>query len=321
MTALASDSDGVSRGSRTVAFNNSPDNFNCDSADNFNCHVHTWNVENNDNPKAIVIVYHGFRAHGDYPTVKYACRRLAASNYAIFAPDMRGHGKSGGLSMYIPSAETMIKDGITFFNDAMSVYAEQKQLKVFLLGSSMGGTIALSVAHAIMSTKEESTTKNVVSGVVLLAPMLKLSVSTPARYLLYGLSHIVPRLEMIPNSSTSSEKQYRDTEKRKECDNDAPANKDGSTMLRVGSASTCVELAASIQTKFESIDFPFLAMVADEDVIVNNTGTLNLVALAKTSTNEKTLKRYPALHGLLCEPSPLVDQIQDDMIEWIDARV
>jgi hypothetical protein len=28
----------------------------------------------------------------------------------------------------------------------------------------------------------------------------------------------------------------------------------------------------------------------------------------------------PALHGLLCEPKPLVEEIEQDMVDWIQAR-
>jgi len=59
-------------------------------------------------------------------------------------------------------------------------------------------------------------------------------------------------------------------------------------------------------------------MVGDEDVVVNNEGSFRLIEEAKS--DDKTLKRYPALHGLLCEPSPLVDTIESDLVEWVNAR-
>jgi len=37
-------------------------------------------------------------------------------------------------------------------------------------------------------------------------------------------------------------------------------------------------------------------------------------------SKDKTLKSYPALHGLLCEPAPLLGIIEDDLIQWLVKR-
>jgi hypothetical protein len=42
--------------------------------------------------------------------------------------------------------------------------------------------------------------------------------------------------------------------------------------------------------------------------------------MEKAASSDKTMKRYPALHGLLCEPSPLVDTIESEIIEWMESR-
>jgi alpha-beta hydrolase superfamily lysophospholipase len=146
--------------------------------------------------------------------------------------------------------------------------------------------------------------------------MLRLSVSDPARYLLWGLSGFVPTWELIPSSSTSADKQYRDPVKRKECEDDELSIKVKN--IRVGSASTCVQLASSVQEQFDKVSCPFLLLVADEDVVVNNQGSLDL--MQKAPSSDKTMKRYPALHGLLCEPSPLVDTIESEIIDWMESR-
>eukprot|EP00578_Thalassiosira_sp_NH16_P018001 CAMPEP_0181109000 /NCGR_PEP_ID=MMETSP1071-20121207/17940_1 /TAXON_ID=35127 /ORGANISM="Thalassiosira sp., Strain NH16" /LENGTH=344 /DNA_ID=CAMNT_0023192661 /DNA_START=397 /DNA_END=1429 /DNA_ORIENTATION=- len=180
-------------------------------------------------------------------------------------------------------------------------------VKLFLLGSSMGATIALSVARRM---------NGAVAGVVLLAPMLRLPVGSPARYALRALSLVVPDWEIIPSSSTDASKQYRDPAKREECDNHSSNASGGKIMVR--SASTCVELANGVQDEFDSVSCPFLVIVADEDVIVDNRGSYDL--LDRAPSEDKTMRNFPALHGLLCEPSPLVEEIEGAMVEWIDAR-
>jgi alpha-beta hydrolase superfamily lysophospholipase len=277
--------------------------------------VHTWNVSKGDDdvapqsPKSIAVIYHGFLAHGRYPTVRYAAERMAAAGHSVVSADFRGHGKSPGLKGFLPSVEELIEDAVGIAEYARSLLQPQESnAKIFLVGSSMGGAIALSVAERLGVDK--------VAGLVLLAPMLKLSVSDAARYLLWGLSGVVPTWEVIPSSSTSAETQYRDPVKRKECEDDELTIKVKS--IRVGSASTCVQLASSVQEQFDKVTCPFLLLVADEDVVVNNQGSLDL--FEKAASSDKTMKRYPALHGLLCEPSPLVDTIESEIIEWMESR-
>jgi lysophospholipase len=281
------------------------------------CCLHTWNGQL-ENPKGLVLIFHGFKAHGLYPTVRYAAELLAASNYVVLAPDLPGHGKSGGLSGYIPSASALLQVGVEIAQHARRAHSGASKNSFFLLGSSMGGTISLAVAQKLATTTaEEEEVEIKVTGVVLLAPMLMLSVGTPARYLLSGIAQLpfLGTMQLIPSNSTDSELQYRDAEKRKECDED-PHTIGGN--LRVASASSCVEMAAMAQEQFATIEVPFLVMIADEDAVVKNQGSLDL--MEKSPSKDKTMKQYPALHGLLCEPKPLVDQIQKDMLEWLDAR-
>ena len=151
---------------------------------------------------------------------------------------------------------------------------------------------------------------------ILLAPMLAIDVNEPSRFLLKALSYVAPTLAVIPSSSTSSERQYRDPDKRKECEDDE-LSISGSTIC-IGSASTCVELAKNIRSDFSSISCPFICMIGTEDVVVDNAGARDL--MEKAPSPDKTLKEYPALHGLLCEPSPLVDEIHSDLLSWLNKR-
>jgi acylglycerol lipase len=262
--------------------------------------IHVWPQ---DDPKAIALIFHGFLAHGRYPTVKYAAQLLHSHGFHVMAPDMPGHGESSGLRGYLPSAEVLIEDALKI---ACYVLEQFPSKKLFLVGSSMGGTIALRVA---MELKE-------ISGVILLAPMLAIKVGAPARMLLKGLSYVLPTVQVIPSSATSPDHQFRDEAKRKECVEDE-LTISGKT-LRIASASTCVELANDTEEHFSEITVPFLCLVADQDTVVDSSGALRMFEQAQST--DKTLKRYEALHGLLCEPKPLIDEIEKDLIDWIEER-
>ena len=146
--------------------------------------------------------------------------------------------------------------------------------------------------------------------------MLALNVAEPLRYVLKGLSFLVPTIQLISSSATSSAKQYRDADKRRECDDDDLTV--SGAKLRVASAAACVNLAAETRASLSDVDIPFLCMVANEDVVVKNEGSFEL--MEKSPSLDKTLKQYDALHGLFCEPAPLIDQIQLDLLSWVNHR-
>lgn len=246
--------------------------------------------------------------------------------------DFRGHGKTPGLPGYVDGPHQILDDGVAFAKYAQSLYdfdsddrsngKDGKNIKLFFVGSSMGGAIALAVAEQLSRRDDDRLTP---AGIVMLAPMLRLSVGSMERVALQALYSIgLGSWQVIPSSSTNDEKQYRDPVRRKECEEDEcvvayRANSGGGSTIRVGSAYSCVEITNMVQQKFAEMDFPLLIMVGDEDVVVNNQGSLDLMEQA--TSQDKTLKRYPALHGLLCEPSPLVDTIQSDMLDWVVSRV
>lgn len=267
-----------------------------------------WEYVPNETPKALVVIFHGFLAHAHYPTVQYAVELLKRAGFAVFCGDLRGHGESEGDPGYLDSSQQILKDAMLFVETAVHAFPG---IKAFLVGSSMGGTLALYTSSILESSNIQ------IDGIVMLAPMLKLNVSGIARSLLYGLSYILPMAKLIPSSSTDSSKQYRDPMKRRLCEEDSKAPK--LTHLHVASANTCVQLAHGIHEQFSSVTTPLLIMVADEDVVVDNAGSDLL--MQTSPSKDKTLLRYPALHGLLCEPKPLVDKIQDDILEWIHHRL
>ncbi|KAL3911987.1 MAG: hypothetical protein SGILL_007066 [Bacillariaceae sp.] len=279
------------------------------------CFVHRWNPVGS--PKALVVLFHGFLAHGAYPTVRYAAEFLSKAGYAVVAIDFPGHGRSEGMRGYLSSADDLIADGVAQAKyAATTLYQDQPNLRLVLCGSSMGGAIALLVANELKKEEPWSTpTKEPL--VCLLAPMLKLNVSSLERTALQCLSFVAPTAQLIPSSATNASKQYRDETKRQECETDELTV--SGAKLRVASALTCVDVALKVGEIFDSVTNPFLLLIADEDVVVKNEGSENLYQASPGK--DKTKKNYPALHGLLCEPSPLFDQIQQDILDWLNERV
>ncbi|KAL7554599.1 hypothetical protein ACHAWF_018086 [Thalassiosira exigua] len=178
------------------------------------CALYRWSPPNKDQRiRGVAVVYHGFGAHSLYPTVRYASSLLAESGLLVYGLDLPGHGASPGTRGLLTGVDDLIEDGVAIAKHAKSDSSKRcgggaADLPLFLVGSSMGGAIALAVADRI---------SNSVSGIVMLAPMLSLSVGSGARKALGWLNAIVPTLPLIPSSATSPEMQYRDSQRRAEC--------------------------------------------------------------------------------------------------------
>jgi len=88
--------------------------------------------------KAVVCLVHGVGEHsGRYAHVAEA---FAKEGYALFAADLRGHGKSEGLKGHADSIETLMNDVDVLLKQAKIRYPG---LSVFLYGHSLGGILAL----------------------------------------------------------------------------------------------------------------------------------------------------------------------------------
>lgn len=276
--------------------------------------MHKWDATSGGSPKALVVLYHGMGAHGAYPTVRYAAEFLSEAGFVVVAFDFMGHGRSGGTQGYLTSADDLIEDAVAMVDHARSLY---EGLPLVLCGSSMGGAISLLVAHRL---EQQSSTEGdpILPLVVLLAPMLKLNVSSLEHTGLQLLNYVAPKARLIPRNATDASVQYRDETKRTECETDPLCGPPGLSM-RVGTALTCVETALNVSEAFSSIQNPYLLLIADQDVVVKNEGAEEFHLTSASA--DKTKFNYPALHGLLCEPSPLFEKIKADILDWLEKRV
>jgi alpha-beta hydrolase superfamily lysophospholipase len=92
-------------------------------------------------PKAVLAVVHGHGEHsGRYGNV---VDWFVPRGYAVYAFDLRGHGRSAGKRGYIESFAEYRRDAGAFLD---LVHREEPDLELFLLGHSQGGLIALNYA-------------------------------------------------------------------------------------------------------------------------------------------------------------------------------
>lgn len=262
--------------------------------------------------------------------MRYLAELLVTNGYVVYGPDFPGHGSSPGLRGYISSADDLVKDGVNF-----ALYAKKRHgdLPLFLAGSSMGGAIALGVSKEFDDGGDDGRVGSsppgaghlfggtggpnaVVSGLVLLAPMVSVTVPRWQRRLLGGLAALMPKKALFPPAEDATEMQFRDEQRRTEIQNDALSYK-GS--LRVASAYSCLQLTRRVNKSLDEINVPFLCVIGSEDVVVDNAGAEEMMARA-TRVRDKTLKEYEALHGLLCEVQPIRGYIEHCVVDWLGDR-
>ncbi len=89
-------------------------------------------------PRAVLLLAHGYAEHsGRYKNV---VDYFVPDNYAVYALDHRGHGKSDGERVHVENFHDYVVDLKTYFDIVRSKNPVQK---VFLIGHSMGSVISL----------------------------------------------------------------------------------------------------------------------------------------------------------------------------------
>ena len=132
--------------------------------------------------KAVLLVVHGLAEHsGRYLNlVNY----FVPKGYAVYGLDHRGHGESEGLRGYVKRFSYYQNDLKAFFDIVRNKHGDDK---IFIVGHSVGGTIA--TAYAVQYQDE-------LDGLILSGASLKVGASvSPVRILVArALSLLLPKM-------------------------------------------------------------------------------------------------------------------------------
>lgn len=244
--------------------------------------------------RATIVLAHGASEHsGRYA---WTAEELAARGYATWAIDHRGHGRSEGARAYLDRLANAVAD-----LDGLVALAAGGPL--FLLGHSMGGTVAL--AYALEHQER-------LDGLVLSAPLAALEAASPLQRIAgQVLSVIAPRLGVVPIDSTAVS---RDPAVVQDYDRD-PLNHHGKLPAR-----TVAELAGAIgrfPDEVERLTLPILLLHGSADRLVPPAASE--MVNDRASSQDKTIIRYEGLyHELLNEPER--ERVLGDIADWLDAH-
>ncbi|MBN2476545.1 MAG: lysophospholipase [Pirellulales bacterium] len=248
---------------------------------------------------AVVVALHGFTEHGGRYTE--LGERLCGEGYAVYALDLRGHGRSQGEPVFVRSFDEYLADLDVFLE---AVGRRQPGKPLFLFGHSMGGTIVALWAAA---------RRGDVRGLVLSAPAVQVGrgVFPILRRVAKWLGRLFPRLRIVRMGTGWLS---RDPQVVAQFRNDPLVFHDRFP-VRIG--AEILRAAAKVPTRAGAIRAPLLILQGTADRVVDPAGADRLEALA--GSRDKTLLRYEGLyHDLLHEPEKA--QVFADLIGWLDQR-
>lgn len=250
--------------------------------------------------KAVIVLTHGLGEHsGRYG---HTAAALQAAGYAVYAYDLRGHGKSGGPRGHTPNLEALVEDEQVIFDWAK---IENAGRKFFLLAHSMGGNITL---NYVLRRQPG------VSGVVLSSPWL--GPTTPPSPLLMNvgrfLSGIVPAFTLdsgIAGEPLAHDAQLLDS---------FPDLNLTHTKITARLGTTIFDAADYALAHAAEFTLPFIILHAGADRLASPAASKAFYEKAGSSD-----KQYQLLEGMYHEILNETERgkVMQTIVSWLDRKL
>ncbi|MHA1413445.1 MAG: lysophospholipase [Promethearchaeota archaeon] len=258
-----------------------------------------WMPENE--PKAIIQVVHAFAEHsGRYKNI---INELIPLNYAVYAHDLRGHGKSDGIRNFVENMGHYVDDQKIFYDLLKN---KHPNLPFIMLGHSFGAVIILN----FLKTHEK-----LIKGAILSALGMKLAVKSSGLMKLLAkiFSKIFPRMKT--SSGLKPELLSHDLEVVKAYMEDPFVNYKKIT-ARLG--YIMIKSFEEIPEILQDLKIPILIQCGSEDRLVS--GALELKEMIKNE-NIKIIVYEGLYHEVYNETENYRTQVFKDLFEWLKEHV
>ena len=256
------------------------------------------NWKSQGDPKAVVVIVHGFNSHSGY--YNWAAEQLSANNYETYALDLPGRGNSDGERFYIADYNEIV----SAIDQLVTIAKNAHQgLPLFVFGHSAGGVLSClyMLAH-----------QDRVDGFICEDFAYQVPAPDIAIAILKGLSHIAPHAHVV---KLKNEDFSRDPAVVNEMNNDPLIAHE------VQPTKTMQQLALAderLKEEFAIIKVPVLIIHGTGDKVTKPSGSREFYE--KTSSPDKTLKFYEGhYHDMLNDIDKEV--VMKDILDWIGKRV
>ncbi len=250
-------------------------------------------------PVGIIVIAHGFAEHGG--RYHHVAGRLIAEGLAVRALDHRGHGRSEGKRTSIVRFDDYVDDLTTVIAGAREQW---RSLPLILLGHSMGGLIALSLAVRANPP---------IDALVLSAPAAcPRDVSRLTLTMGRALSRVAPNVGVLrlPLNRISRDPAVVDA-----YNNDPLVFR---TPIRARLGAEMLSTMDRVESGLPSLRVPLLVMQGTADGLVDPGCGPHVYDRAGSS--DKTLKMYDGLwHEIFNEPER--EHVLDDLVAWVRGHL
>jgi alpha-beta hydrolase superfamily lysophospholipase len=262
-------------------------------------HWQAWLPEGE--PRAVVVIAHGASEHGG--RYRYVVERLVPDGFAVYAIDHRGHGRSGGTRAQLDRMRHVVADLDHLIHDARAAHPGRK---LFLLGHSMGGCIA--IAYALAHQQK-------LDGLALSSPVAALAAAPlPLRLIAKGLSVVAPDLGVYEVEAAAVS---RDPDEVRAYDEDPLVYRGKLPARTVQELSDTV---ARFAAEAPTLSLPLLMLIGTADGLVPPDG--GRMVHERAGSADKTLIEYDGFyHELFNEPAGERDRPLNDLADWLSAHV
>ena len=260
-----------------------------------------WQAWRGRAPRAIVVISHGAGEHsGRYERV---AEHLVAQGYAVYAVDHRGHGRSAGRRALVDRIDNAAADLDELVELARR---EHPGVPVFMLGHSLGGTIALRYALRHQGK---------LAGLILSGPVAVID-PPPAsqRAIARALSAIAPWLPALALDPATVSRDPREVEAYRS----DPLVHHGK--LPVRTVTEIVGATEGFPEQIPTLTLPLLLVHGSDDRLAPVQGSK--MVYERAGSQDKTLNIYDGLyHEVLNELPDDRARVLADIDAWLGAHV
>jgi len=244
-----------------------------------------------------VLIAHGACEYG--ARYEHVAERLLARGFRVIVPDLRGHGRSGGVRTHVRDFREYVED----LEAVRSRFSLTPQ-RTILIGHSMGGLVAIRYCQRFPDH---------VSGLVLMSPLLGMTVPIPRMVIAIGkiMSFIAPRTRFrsrVDTTDTTHDEQV------------LAVREDDPLVERSMTAGWFFAMRSAVRKAWDNapqIDRPILVLQAGADRIVDPVAPQ--IWLDRTSGTDRTYQSFPGhFHELFNEPD--WRQTTDIVGDWLDVH-
>jgi alpha-beta hydrolase superfamily lysophospholipase len=258
-----------------------------------------WEPEDED-CRGVVVLCHGYAEHAR--RYDHVARRFGESGLAVYALDLRGHGRSGGKRVYLRDISEYTDDFHTLVGIAAAEYPDLKRI---VLGHSMGG----GVVFAYGVERPDDYAAMVLSGPAVDAQDGQMPVKL---MLAKVLGKVLPGLpvEQLPTDAVSRDPEVV-----------AAYNADPLVFhgkFPAGIARALIGVGETVPQRAPGLTAPLLVVHGEQDKLVPVKGSRRLMEYVGSEDAHLTV--YPGLyHEVFNEPERAV--VLDEVVSWIEAKI